>query len=274
VPVVMDEKLSERLTEFVRGGGLLVAEAPFAEVDASGRELAAKPGCGLDKLFGIHTGKAIRGDPGVIKTDAGAITGWEFGSKVQPDGADVIGRFADGAPAATRNRLGKGTAVYLGACASLPYGDGWAQAGLAEFLRQELDGAGLRPPFTVSHAGKGFLDVSSLADAKGNRILILTVPPANGKPQDPIGDVTIALPAEEVSALGGGAWAFRPAAQDARGAAGGVAQALTVEKVGGVARLKLGEIGSAELVLLARDAAPLIGLKAPAAAEKAAPSSP
>ncbi len=150
---------------------------------------------------------------------------------------------------------------------SFPYGDGWAQTGLAELLRQELDQAGVKPPFTVSHAGKGFLDVNSLADAKGSRIIVLTVPPANGKPQDPVREVTIALPAEEVSALSG-AWAFRPVARDAHRAVGGVPQALAVEKDGGVARLKLGEVGSAALVLLARDAPPLLGLEARASVEK------
>jgi hypothetical protein len=260
VQVMMDEELAERLTEFVREGGLLMAESPFAEVDLSGRGLPGKPGCGLDRLFGVRIAKTTRGDPGVINTDAGVITGWGFHSEVQPDGAEVIGRFADGAPAVTRNKFGKGSAVFVGACLSLPYGDGWAQPGLAELLTQQLEQAGVQAPFAVSHAGKCFLDVSSLADAKGNRIFILAVPPANGKPQEPAREVTIALPAEEARGLAG-AWAFLPAGEEAGRAAHSVPKVVAVEWGDAVGRFRLGDISSAALLLLARDAPSSVGVE-------------
>jgi beta-galactosidase GanA len=263
VPVMMDDALAARLTEFVRGGGLLIAEAPFAEVDASGRECPTKPGCGLDAVFGIRGGKSGRGDPGVIEADGAAISGWGFRSDVQPAGAEVVGRFADGRPAVTRNAFGKGQAVYIASCVSFPYGDGWAQPGLSEFLKALIRAHAVESPLTVTHSGKGFLDAAMLEDGRGNRVVVLTVPPGDGKPAAPVTDVEVSLAPGLADGLAG-ALGFLPT-QESDGAVRNVSQSLPVEREGEAARLRLGTVESAAVVLLARDMPPLLGLQAPAA---------
>jgi hypothetical protein len=92
-PVVSDSILAGKLTSDLHGGGVVIAEAPFAEVDPWGKPIAPIQN-GLDKLFGVSADKPY--DDGAEN----AIPGLGFDGKgrsvFQVDGAKSIGNFADG----------------------------------------------------------------------------------------------------------------------------------------------------------------------------------
>jgi beta-galactosidase GanA len=253
--VMMDEALARRLAEFVRDGGLLVAEAPFAEVDRTGRPLPEWPGFGLDEVFGVRV-TADGADPGVVRTAAGEITGWRFRRRLEPRGAAVAGRFADGTPAVAINDYGGGRAVYLATTAGVAYCDGWnswARMGLRHLLGSLL---GERLPATarleVTHGGEDYLDVGRLADADGNRLIVLAPQPHRGEPFAPVPDVSLRLPAESVAGLRS-AWALGPGDAPPR--------RLQMARQADSVRLEVGTVESAAVLLLSTQDAPPEGLR-------------
>ncbi|KPK58138.1 MAG: hypothetical protein AMK73_09460, partial [Planctomycetes bacterium SM23_32] len=185
--VVADQALADTLRRFTEEGGLLVAQAPFAEVDGRGRPYDAWPGAGLDEVFGLRAGESAL-EPGVIRADGLELSAWRFRRSIEPAGAAVIGRFADGAPALSVHDYGRGRAVYVASCVGMAYCDGWgswARMGLRDLLASLLAEAAPdgRLPM-VTHEGEGLLDVSELRDPDGSRLVVLTVPPHRAEPLD------------------------------------------------------------------------------------------
>ena len=273
-PVMVDPTLAEALAAFVRQGGLLVAEAPFAEVDLHGNGWPALPGAGLDQVFGIKT--APRQAPAdAITADGTELTAGGFQRDVQPSGATVIGRFADGRPAVTLNRYGDGCAAYVACCVSVPYCDGWgtwARPGLRALLSTLISRySTARPAFGLTAApATALVDASVLHDGRGNVLLILSVPPHRGAPVDGPADVRLWL---GESKLPGpvGAFQLLPA-QEQDGVVRWMPRRLEwTAGPSGEGVLSLGSVESCAVVLLARDVGPLLGLEAPAKARSGEP---
>ncbi len=266
---MMEAPLAGRLTEFVRGGGLLIAEAPFAEVDEHGRAVEAMPGCGLDAVFGIRTGETER-EPETIQAGDAEMSVWRFRRDVQQTGGEVIGRFADGTPAVTVNGFGEGHAVYVASTVSMPYCDGWgtwARPGLRELVRSLIEShAPSVPRVEVMHEGDACLDVSLLEDAKGNRLVIITVPSDGGKPISPVQGVRVSLPADQLEGVEQVLALCPTATLD--GHVWQVAGLLDVNRQDGRATIKGDGVDSAVVVLLARDVSPFAWLIVPKEAEK------
>jgi beta-galactosidase len=155
-PVILSEEAKRILTEYVRGGGTLLTnflagiKGPYNT--ASRQSVPA----GLVELFGVRVGE---GEP--VSHDAwqdtAASVRLEVGGEViegknhiwteslEPQGAEVIGRYLDsyrqGEPVATRHRVGRGQAIYLGT---------WLEdeVMLARLLAQLARSAGVAPaPF-------------------------------------------------------------------------------------------------------------------------------
>ncbi|MEK7475748.1 MAG: beta-galactosidase [Candidatus Coatesbacteria bacterium] len=265
-PVMMDRELASRLASFVSAGGLLIAESRFAEVDRNGGDLEVTPGFGLDRVFGVRT------RPGDVSAGADIlcgkvpVSGNVARSTLEPGRARVIGTFAgDGAPAVTANRHGKGTAVFLGACVGCPYTDGWrgwASPGLGELvaglLEQHAPGVARA---RAAYGGQTTLECGLLEDGKGNLVAVLTVPVDRGKPLPAAEGVRLTFPA----ALAGSArqaWALVPT-RTGSGASSSEPQPLALERQGTEAVLAIGTVESAVVMLLAKDARPLLGVTAP-----------
>ena len=131
-------KAADRIAAWVRAGGRV-----YGSCAAGSRNEFNEPVGPLAKVFGIGAEVRTATQPGQYRVRCGlndmkyadqvqvrkheaigeAAAFGALGTKVSftPAGAEVIGTFADGSPAAAVHRLGKGLAVYVGACPGLAY---------------------------------------------------------------------------------------------------------------------------------------------------------
>jgi beta-galactosidase len=121
---LMDDKLSERLQQFVARGGTLILSAHSAIKDRDNAFTANTIPIGLTNLFGIElesfqTYQPPSGSNNAVRFDDGVAPPVSvFAEVLRPRTAQVIGRwerdyFKD-LPAATEQSFGKGKAVYYG----------------------------------------------------------------------------------------------------------------------------------------------------------------
>jgi beta-galactosidase len=128
-PVILDQAAKARLIEFVRGGGTVLTNFLAAIKGPHNTADRVSTPAGLTELFGMRVGE---GEP--VYRDGGpslataveleidgvklASSAWSWLESLEPQGAEVVGRFRDtyraGEAVATRHRFGKGTAWYLG----------------------------------------------------------------------------------------------------------------------------------------------------------------
>ena len=262
-PTTMDQSLADALKRFVHGGGLVIAEAPFAEVDERGRALDTAPGFGMDEVFGIRT-SASDGKPGAISAGDVSISAARERRSVEATGARVIGQFPDGSAAVTSNAYGSGRAVYLASSVGSAYGEGWgdwATPGLSRFIGEQTAQSVPTAVKLKFERGKGYLDVCELVDAGGNRAVVLTVPQNRGAPPVPVEDVAVSLTADEARGLQG-AWLIKPAQTDPDATLAGPREVLPAGQQG-AANISVGSVDSMAVLLLPRDATPLLSIATP-----------
>jgi beta-galactosidase len=128
---VMDETTAAKIREFVRNGGTVVMTANSAVVDSTGQVFkTTRPGL-LNDVFGIRVGsfeeteamneisrKAYKGKK-IELTYKGKAVNTESArfDILEPKGAEVIGNITSldkDYPVITRNKYGKGQAIYVG----------------------------------------------------------------------------------------------------------------------------------------------------------------
>jgi beta-galactosidase GanA len=267
-PILMDAELAAKLRAFVNEGGLLIAEAPFAQRDRWGQELSAKPGFGLDKILGIES---VRQDTsgGDIVTPNGTFAALER-TQFQLAGAQVVGFFTDKKPAVTVHRFGKGTAIYIAAEVGAPNGERFgsgtnADFGLGKFVAMALAHyAGLKPLVLRTHVGSApaYLDTSVRTDTRGNQLVVLTSSPNHGKPLPPITGVTLSLTTKDLPPTTQ-AFIFAPAQHSVGHTMAGPQPILIQRVAGGRSTLALPDVASALPVLFAQDFPPLVAVDAP-----------
>ena len=147
---VMTGATADWLRDYVKQGGALVVEFPFACRDDRTWVSPARPNSGLEDLLGcteacrVVTGSEyedVATFPGDLRVRAG-----EWRVDLAPTSGEKIAAWQDGAPAAVRNSFGKGTVLVLGINLSLSFGNtSWddpARDAFAWVARQ----AGLEPP--------------------------------------------------------------------------------------------------------------------------------
>jgi beta-galactosidase len=128
------------LREYVRGGGRVVMDCPGAWYDEYGRLLATGEGTAFGETFGctIRDYQYSRNVPRSI--DDRRLEG--FVADLGLLGADVLATYDTGAAAVTENRLGDGTAVFIGCEAARMCdrpGDADAEARLLRWTLGELE---------------------------------------------------------------------------------------------------------------------------------------
>lgn len=125
------------IEQFVRQGGVALAEARTAWNDEKGYCGDAVPGLGLEHVFGCRergaTGvdedtpcriRIVREHPALPLLHKGdLLSGARFREELETlsETAAVVGEFEDGAPAIVVNRYGEGWAVFVGTLLSLGY---------------------------------------------------------------------------------------------------------------------------------------------------------
>lgn len=131
-PVMLSKDVAAGIKRYVQIGGTAVAEARLAWNDERGFASDVIPGFGLDEIFGAKE-KLIRpvGSPRITMESSAdlpglnkspSVVGDAFEEDLDPvEGARVLGRFADGAPAIVENSFGKGKAILLGSFVALAY---------------------------------------------------------------------------------------------------------------------------------------------------------
>jgi beta-galactosidase len=136
MPVMANQQGAAALTEFVRRGGTLVAEAAPGLHREHGWTSATVPGQGMNHLFGAEEIESDHRDRvEIAMADANSIEGDWLVERLRVFGAEVVATFADGTPAIVENRFGAGRAILVATYPSLAYdarrpaGTGWWIAG-------------------------------------------------------------------------------------------------------------------------------------------------
>lgn len=138
------ESVVRRIEAFVRGGGTVICGDPSVfSWDIDGRDLSKS----RERIFGVRTIRAVDRVSMVLRNDGG-IPGMKVGEtlpvyrpvgrdgwtedngwlvEISRPGVEVLATFADGSPAITMTRYGKGRAIYFAANPFVPeclIGDG------------------------------------------------------------------------------------------------------------------------------------------------------
>lgn len=136
----VDAALAIVLERFVAGGGLLIAESPFATKDLHAVHWRITPGSGLAQVFGVQVYDLEKLD----EDACGGIPAHDFKAIARPQGCTVEAVFADGRPAITSNRHGAGRAVLFHSIVSARYRCGSCDA-LRRRLLADLASVGVQP---------------------------------------------------------------------------------------------------------------------------------
>jgi len=126
---MIDVATAEWLRDFVREGGVLFVEFPFACRDDITWIHPQRPGHGLHDLLGCRelTREETRSEPPDVAEFACGLRvaagGWRIA--LEPCGGDPIATWDNGATAAVRHRFGKGVVYALGVNLSLSFGNCW-----------------------------------------------------------------------------------------------------------------------------------------------------
>jgi beta-galactosidase len=173
-PVMLSKNVADGIKRYVQNGGTAVAEARLAWNDERGFASDVIPGFGLDEIFGAKE-KLIRPADGPrIAMESSAdlpglngtqtIAGDAFEEDLDPlDGARVLGRFADGAPAVVENSFGKGKAILLGSFVALAYHKQPSDSN-RDFFLSLAQAAGVSSEVEVTGPGTSELEVRRLVD--------------------------------------------------------------------------------------------------------------
>jgi beta-galactosidase len=161
-PPMLRETAGAQLREYVRSGGVLVAEARLGWNNERGRASPTIPGMGLHEVMGCRE-TAVQTGPGgrtALRWAATDFPGLDAGDilpakwyeeSLEPLGpqARVVARFENGQPAAVVSAFGRGRTLTLGSYLSAAYQARPSEA-VERFYKALLDWAGVTRSVTVT----------------------------------------------------------------------------------------------------------------------------
>ncbi len=156
-PAMLPEKAVPQLTEYVRSGGALVAEARLGWNNERGTASDRIPGLGLAEVMGCRETAIQTGAKGRTmlrwSKDGSQLPGRWFEETLEPLGpqAKVVATFESGAAAAIESTFGKGKTLMLGSYLSAAYVSQPVPA-VEHFYSGLLDWAGVQRPVKVTGA--------------------------------------------------------------------------------------------------------------------------
>lgn len=141
-----DAKTADWLRAFVRRGGTLVIEFPFACRDERTWVTPARPAHGLEDLLGCREADRVIARAADIATFTGGprIPARDWRVTLEPAGGRMTAKWPDGTAAAVSHVYGKGRVLVFGIGLALAYDDTWRGPVTREFNRL-LRTAGVRP---------------------------------------------------------------------------------------------------------------------------------
>ncbi len=252
-PAIADPALVKGLGAFVKGGGVLIAENPCGLWDRWGAP-ADRGALGLDALFGARVSVPAS------NRAAGLAFDWGARYRLELDGAKLLSIPGFGQPVGVVHSVGRGTAVLLDSNISRANADA-SHAETRQILTGALDRYAHLSPTPATATADGFVDTSSLSDAKGNVLYVFSNPVDKKAALAPKSNVALDLRPGGV----GTAQVFgfeTSVTSDGRVTAGAI-RLPTLRSVDGLSLL-LPHLTAVEPVLVARDHEPLLSIACPA----------
>jgi beta-galactosidase len=183
-PVMMSQSHLQRLVEYVRGGGTLVAEARCGWIDERGFSSPVIPGGGLHEVFGCREAELLPiPKTGIMKIakDHESLPLLKTGDKLDTLFFDesfellnknslVLAEFENGKPAMVFSEHGKGRAILVGSFLGSAYhhfsntNNGKFFAGLAEWLK-------IQKPVEANSSEAGVLLEARILEGEGYKLL-------------------------------------------------------------------------------------------------------
>ncbi len=140
---IITKNWAEKLKEYVKAGGNLIIEYPFADREISTWVALKSPNYGLEELTGYKVIRRSKNKGYTASLEGvGKLTGtpWYFEGEIIGD-AEVLGEWETGHPAFVKNKYGKGTVYSLIASPSLIYNDTNKKAciNIANYILNDLN---------------------------------------------------------------------------------------------------------------------------------------
>jgi len=121
LPLQVQPEVAAKLETFVANGGTLICEPSLGAVEMDNYSADVVPAAGLDKVFGVRREIVSTRQQVTVKFGATSVPSRFFEEILIPQGAKVLGKYADGRVAVTVNNFGKGKAIYLGTSLLMEY---------------------------------------------------------------------------------------------------------------------------------------------------------
>lgn len=170
---LLDEDLSERLAEYVEGGGVLVGFSRCGTLTSCGWYHHQLPISGLRKAFGIERIEPDRLDGIQIDYGGELFDGWWNRDMVTPaQRTKVLATFVDQNPAVTLSAYGSGHALYLASQCDAGHLKN-KRSLLAQIIQEVLPQLGVRPRFNVENAQKKYREIDPHWLINGDRAWVL-----------------------------------------------------------------------------------------------------
>lgn len=180
----MCEELAAAIAEYVREGGTVLAETPFAFKDLNNMLCRTTPNFGLDQVFGVSINdRECRETAPQIRYPAGEAPVYFFWSRCNVSSAEILVRYSDGTPFLTANRYGKGRAVLAGSEIFSQYIKSPSPAA-SEYLRKLVLECDVHRTARLFREGRELtaagLEVSHLRGGEGDLVIIANYSSGNG----------------------------------------------------------------------------------------------
>jgi beta-galactosidase len=118
--IALTDELLDDLTAYAEQGGRVVLDMPAGHLDGYGRSLYTHQGTRWERLFGVELHEYGYSRPGNNRFHIGDTLLEGFTAIMTPTTARIVSSYRDaGGAAITENAVGKGTAVVIGAQASI-----------------------------------------------------------------------------------------------------------------------------------------------------------